>query len=653
MVRNIRCAHERRDCWQRRCLAALRPILIVLLLVAGCGMGAAHANQLLDLDHARDLVHLDHGEMSWLRDDAGSMTLDDVTRSSSRFAPIETNFTQGFTTATFWLRLPVHTASSMSAWWLDIRPPALDDVTLYVVGPGGIIATRHTGALQPLSSRDGGIGSFLLQLNFPKGDSIVYLRLHSSSSLAIQASLQRIGSYPVAAVRINLRAGVYLGLLLAIMLVSCVYVTIWRRRLYVIYLGYIACQLGIALSTYGIFAWLLPDLPVLAARIGPVCFGLAIALGMTFFVRLLEFDASSARVKVLIVAAIMGGASALAGALGLFGHLALPLMLAVVAALLAAFSMSVQRLRRQGNAIDRVLVGSFVFFLVFITEMLLRGTGILHLTDTTQITGRVGNSLHLLLLQLAVMLRSRASEREVIRAREEAEQRLRTSLEQEQFLAMITHEIRTPLSVITAARESLHFTDDNNQQPDRAQRYERIRQAVRRIDLLLNLAVHRERIDELGSDQPAQVDIVELTQELLESVTPEHRNRFVVRSSHNNLMLFTNRALLQSSLFNLVDNACKYAPAPAGIQIDIQRQGENTVNWSICDQGPGVPAGDHSRIFEKYYRSAENTGIPGLGLGLFVSRQMIARLGGRLSLHELEGKGAMFEVVLPLINRRS
>jgi signal transduction histidine kinase len=264
------------------------------------------------------------------------------------------------------------------------------------------------------------------------------------------------------------------------------------------------------------------------------------------------------------------------------------------------------------------------------------------------VTGRLANLTHLLLLQVSIMLRSRSAEREAAQVRQEAVHRQRIVAEQEQFLAMITHEIRTPLSVINAASESLRMIDPDAARPDRDQRYDRIAHAIRRVDQLLDLPAH-DRLNASARDRHVQVDVVAMTRELLAQMVDEQLDRALLRVTRQEAWVEANPALLQFSLLNLIDNACKYSPRNRPVELDILvMPGEQMLRWTIQDQGPGVCAADRERIFEKYYRSAEHSGKPGLGLGLYLARGLVQRLGGQLIYEDRPGGGAIFEIRLPL-----
>ena len=102
-------------------------------------------------------------------------------------------------------------------------------------------------------------------------------------------------------------------------------------------------------------------------------------------------------------------------------------------------------------------------------------------------------------------------------------------------------------------------------------------------------------------------------------------------------------------VFNiLVDNALRYSPQGARVTV-VARRGEGTVEVRVVDEGIGIPAGEQERIFRKFYR-AESTardGGGGTGLGLFIAKELVTAMGGRIWVESSEGEGSKFAFELP------
>jgi signal transduction histidine kinase len=102
-------------------------------------------------------------------------------------------------------------------------------------------------------------------------------------------------------------------------------------------------------------------------------------------------------------------------------------------------------------------------------------------------------------------------------------------------------------------------------------------------------------------------------------------------------------------LGNLVDNAVKYSPDGGTIRVGVERAGRN-VRFVVRDEGLGIPHGERERVFEKFYRLDPNLtrGVGGTGLGLYICRELVARMDGRVTVESNGSRGSTFAVELPV-----
>jgi signal transduction histidine kinase len=103
-------------------------------------------------------------------------------------------------------------------------------------------------------------------------------------------------------------------------------------------------------------------------------------------------------------------------------------------------------------------------------------------------------------------------------------------------------------------------------------------------------------------------------------------------------------------LVNLLDNAAKYSPAGSGIAVAVRAGSDGYVEVAVADRGPGVPAGERDRIFERLYRGDRSRSIgadQGAGLGLAICRALARGQGGDVTVRDTPGGGATFVVTLP------
>jgi len=248
--------------------------------------------------------------------------------------------------------------------------------------------------------------------------------------------------------------------------------------------------------------------------------------------------------------------------------------------------------------------------------------------------------LHEVAASIEVALYKAAAERQLREGRE------KLISEQDELLTLLTHEIRNPLATINAAAESLRILDAAARSPDRDRRYERIAEAIRRADYLVQLASRR---DHAGDPRGLllDVDLVTITRDLLDQLPTRQQAHIRLVTGKERLAVRAFHELLQFALGNLLDNALKFSPADTPIVIEIIRHERRpAVHWTISNAGPGVPSAERELIFDKYYRHG-SAAVPGLGLGLYLTRQLLRGVGGEVRCVDV-AEGARFDVSLPL-----
>jgi two-component system phosphate regulon sensor histidine kinase PhoR len=221
--------------------------------------------------------------------------------------------------------------------------------------------------------------------------------------------------------------------------------------------------------------------------------------------------------------------------------------------------------------------------------------------------------------------------------------------EKSDFVATISHELRTPMAAVYGAAETLmqrgaDLTPEQNRQlvamiAAQASRLSQITEEV----LLTNqldrgdLPLERKRVD--------VAEVVRRTVAAMESQLPEpvvldlDLPPDVAAASGD-------ADRIQQVMVNLLDNAVKYGATPVRVRVE---SANGRVRICVADSGPGITRADQERIFEKFYRAdPQHTRAPGgTGLGLYISRELVQRMGGSLDVTSEPGAGATFIVELP------
>jgi signal transduction histidine kinase len=135
----------------------------------------------------------------------------------------------------------------------------------------------------------------------------------------------------------------------------------------------------------------------------------------------------------------------------------------------------------------------------------------------------------------------------------------------------------------------------------------------------------------------------------MEAIARGHVLRYTAPSQ--SVLVDYDERRIQRVLQNLIGNAIKYSPDGGEIDITV-RSDRGTTAIAIRDHGIGVPEADRGRVFERGYRANSVGAIPGTGLGLFISSEIVKRHGGSIGCRAADGRGTVFEVRLPLARIR-
>jgi len=219
------------------------------------------------------------------------------------------------------------------------------------------------------------------------------------------------------------------------------------------------------------------------------------------------------------------------------------------------------------------------------------------------------------------------------------------------------HELRNPLSVLKGFAEMLVYQTERGKGAKLAawqsEALEEIDQATARLDKLTEdlLDVTRLQAGRLVlSHKPT--DLVALTRHMVtqwQMTTRQHA--FSLDTQHTSLVVEVDRGRIEQVLSNLLSNAIKYSPQGGPIELTIREEVEPHVAFlAVRDRGIGIPAEQQARIFGRFVRAenARASEITGTGLGLYLSRELVERHGGRLWFESTEGKGSTFFMTLPL-----
>jgi len=236
-----------------------------------------------------------------------------------------------------------------------------------------------------------------------------------------------------------------------------------------------------------------------------------------------------------------------------------------------------------------------------------------------------------------------AAEAERVRVLVESE-RLRNSL-----LSAVSHDLRTPLTAIAGASSTLIEGDQGIEPTTRRELLESIYEEAESLNRLVGNLLDMTRLDAGAvTVQKEWQSVEELVGAVLNRLSRKLADRAVTTRLPADLpLIYVDALLIQQVLLNLLENAEKYSPPSAPIEIAAS-SADKKVTIEVGDRGPGLPAGDEKRIFEKFYRSPAARSRSGVGLGLTICRGIVELHGGKIWARNRDGGGALFGFALPL-----
>ena len=217
------------------------------------------------------------------------------------------------------------------------------------------------------------------------------------------------------------------------------------------------------------------------------------------------------------------------------------------------------------------------------------------------------------------------------------------------FVANVSHELKTPVGGISLLAEAVL---DAKEDPEAVERFaQRILVESARLTRLVQEIVDLSRLQVADTlHEPELVDVGVVVAEAVDRVrvAAESREIELAVLVENGLQVFGDSELLTTAVTNLVTNAVNYSGAATRVGVGARRSGD-AIEVTVTDQGVGIPAAEQERIFERFYRvdEARSRATGGTGLGLAIVKHISNNHGGEVSVWSQEGRGSTFTVTLP------
>jgi len=221
------------------------------------------------------------------------------------------------------------------------------------------------------------------------------------------------------------------------------------------------------------------------------------------------------------------------------------------------------------------------------------------------------------------------------------------------FVSNVSHELRTPLTAIKGSVDNMldGLTGPIN---EKQLRYlTRVKSNVDRLSRLINDTLDLSKIESGRTElKPAQLALDTLAREIAENLRPlanEKAIRIEVLSPGPSVKAWADRDKVTQVFMNLIGNALKFTPPQGRVTVAVRQNGDQWVQVSVSDTGPGIPLEEAAKIFHKFYQIAHGAKqkAKGTGLGLAISKALIEMHGGKIWVESELGKGSAFFFTLP------
>lgn len=657
---------------------------LVLLVAAICPVLAAP----LMLDPEASVASLGH--LSMLRDPQGRLDAEQAVAAQGwKALPGAVN--AGYTTDAIWVRLEVQRPATASAQWLlQLSHALLDNVRLYRRDAAGRWQLEQQSG-EEIGRSHWAVDARNLQLPLRLDDAqptALLLRLQTRNAMSTRISLATPETYAADARREYLFYGLGLGFGLLLLIFHTLFWQMTREPISGWYLLYVGNALLVEALTAGLPQQLL-DLP---ARFSDgllsvnMCIG--VAIGMRFATMQLETAPRWPRVTSALnrVALLVSLSTAMLSLSGYNGQAMAIMQVSAMLGIATLVGLALWLLPRdEGQARSFLLI--FGVYHAGIAVSFLRNLGYVPTTAWTANATALGTLLHMVLMSERLNRRYDAIRREKEAAQQhlvevvgrhndnlerevrvrtadlrlEIEQRhrleieLRAALDTERrakqsqldFVAMVSHEFRTPLAIINTTAQQIAKNLDAAREKTLA-RCANLRAAAQRMTVLVDEYLTSDRMDTGQAPfQPRECSRDELVELLDDLVADWPMGRIQLHETGLPTSLHCDPGLLQVALRNLLANADRHGPPDRPVELEAGVAADGGLRLAVTNPGEPIPADEVPRLFEKYFRGRLAQQSPGAGLGLYLVRR-IAGLHGGLARLEAAGQQGRICVALML-----
>ena len=559
------------------------------------------------------------------------------------FRPLPSTLSEGFTRDVVWIAFSLQSSqlTQLETYWLEFDQPLFRSMHLYEWRDDQAteVWTRYWrgGRAEDFDFRK---PSFRIELQDQRPLRFL-VRIQTPTAVASDVIVWSPGAFARALSVEQFAWGMIFGSYLLAILFYLGFSIHTRERMYGLYAVYVLLSFTTAFFTG---AWPLEIAPQLS--LDAFYKTLAIAIFLCFPV-VTRFSVAYLQLGEIwprfsrYLEGFQWCIAALASALLWAGwqHRIMPLMQSFGLVVIVGLVAVAVHLARQGRARAQLFLWAFLPFYIGVFWRFLKNMGIAEHNAFSDNSYQLGTFIHVMVLSfgLFAMYSNIRKDKERVEMKLQAETALRK--EHAEFMAMISHEFRTPLSIVAASSGNLLNAPDLDDK-SRA-RVEKILRANQRLHELMDKHLSSERLlfDTIAIELAA-CDARRCAQRVVADFQ-DVEGAPVVLTPGPALWVDGHDELIRLALSNLLSNAKRYSSGQAPIVVSLELQGR----WAcvrVRDHGPGIAPQDMPKIFDKYFRGGTSTGLPGAGLGLYLVQWIMRRHQGRVEAANHPDGGCVF-----------
>ena len=299
-----------------------------------------------------------------------------------------------------------------------------------------------------------------------------------------------------------------------------------------------------------------------------------------------------------------------------------------------------------------LLINAILFFVNYILPLVESSTALITSAGSTQLTNvHLGNATMLFISTLVgkVVSDLRATEQTLIRQKQEIEktnqQLYQTNQELDRFAYSVSHDLSAPLKSIQGL---IHISRMETKESQSLAYLDMMEKSALRLNDFINEVLDYSRTSRKEIDRQ-QIRLSDLMDELKEKFILQDEGKIQFKLSLESASVFTDATLLKIVLGNLLSNAIKFQKKTPDHKPEvtiISFESQDEIHIEVKDNGEGIPAIHIEKVFDMFYRATSRS--PGSGLGLYIAREAIHKLGGRITVQTIYGEGSVFSIHLPI-----